>query len=358
MARTHRRTATATCTALLCAATLTALPGAGAAYAEPRGQRDLEDVRAEVASLYRKAEKATDDYNGAREKVTEQQRNVVAIARAIVAAEKRVKELSGKVGSFARAQYRSGGISPEMELFLSADPDEFLARAPLARKGSRAASIALNELESAKGDLDTYGQAASRELRKLTETRKRKADARAEIKERLGDAKALVSSLEAQERARLERLEDEAAYRSQVKWLNSAAAAQLGGDGSGGSSESGQATAAGARAVRFASAQIGKPYEWGAQGPATFDCSGLTSQAWAAAGRAIPRTSQAQWAGLPRVPVNRMRPGDLIIYFADASHVGIYVGGGAMVHAPRPGRNITVAGAGSMPILGVVRPDG
>ncbi|WP_406267434.1 NlpC/P60 family protein [Actinacidiphila glaucinigra] len=93
-----------------------------------------------------------------------------------------------------------------------------------------------------------------------------------------------------------------------------------------------------------------------ADGPAAYDCSALARAAWRAAGGGIPRTSQEQWRLLPRVPVARMRPGDLVVYFDDASHVGVYVGDGAIVHAPRPGRRITVAGAGSMPVLGVVRP--
>jgi cell wall-associated NlpC family hydrolase len=80
-------------------------------------------------------------------------------------------------------------------------------------------------------------------------------------------------------------------------------------------------------------------------------------RAWEAAGKRIPRTSQEQWKRLPHVPVAKMRPGDLIIYKKDASHVGMYVGDGALLHAPRTGRQITVEGAGSMPILGVVRPD-
>jgi cell wall-associated NlpC family hydrolase len=109
--------------------------------------------------------------------------------------------------------------------------------------------------------------------------------------------------------------------------------------------------------VAYATAQIGKPYVWGAEGPESFDCSGLTSGAWAAAGRTVPRTSQEQWRRLPHVGTGEMRPGDLIIYFEDASHVGMYVGDGRIVHAPRPGRTVTLAGAGTMPILGVVRPD-
>ncbi|WP_338103837.1 C40 family peptidase, partial [Streptomyces rhizosphaericus] len=69
------------------------------------------------------------------------------------------------------------------------------------------------------------------------------------------------------------------------------------------------------RALAYALNQIGKPYVWGAEGPNSFDCSGLTSSAWAYAGRTIPRTSQEQWRQLPRVPLNQLRPGDLVIYY-------------------------------------------
>ena len=75
--------------------------------------------------------------------------------------------------------------------------------------------------------------------------------------------------------------------------------------------------------MAFATAQIGKPYVWGAEGPGSYDCSGpdLTGLGGGRA-RPIPRTSQEQWRQLPHVAVKDMRPGDLIIYFDDASHVG------------------------------------
>lgn len=83
----------------------------------------------------------------------------------------------------------------------------------------------------------------------------------------------------------------------------------------------------------------------GRRGPNTFDCSGLTSQAWAAAGQGIPRTSQEQWKQLDRIAVEAMRPGDLIIYNSDASHVALYIGDGAIIHAP-PGAHGDDRGGG------------
>jgi cell wall-associated NlpC family hydrolase len=112
-----------------------------------------------------------------------------------------------------------------------------------------------------------------------------------------------------------------------------------------------------ARAVVFALAQQGKPYQWGAQGPGAFDCSGLTWAAWQAAGVTIPRTAAGQLAGLPRVG-GRLRPGDLVIYRTDGPslrHVAILVGQGRMVEAR--GRGIPVRSTSIRPgWLGAVRP--
>ena len=114
--------------------------------------------------------------------------------------------------------------------------------------------------------------------------------------------------------------------------------------------------AAGQRALRYALDQIGKPYVWGAEGPGSFDCSGLTFQAWAHAGRPIPRTSQEQWRRLRRVKLGELRPGDLVVYFKGATHVAIYAGDGMVVQAPRPGSRVKLSPLASNPLRGAVRP--
>ncbi len=103
--------------------------------------------------------------------------------------------------------------------------------------------------------------------------------------------------------------------------------------------------------------QIGKPYVWGAEGPDSYDCSGLTQRAWASAGTGVPRTSQEQWAELDRVPLRQLRPGDLVVYFPEATHVALYLGDGLVVHAPRPGAAVKVSPVAANPVLGAVRPD-
>jgi cell wall-associated NlpC family hydrolase len=112
------------------------------------------------------------------------------------------------------------------------------------------------------------------------------------------------------------------------------------------------------KVVAFVYAQIGKPYVFGASGPDSYDCSGLTSAAWASVGISIPRTSEEQWAGLPHVPTSDMQPGDILV-FNGAGHVGIYVGGGMMVDAPHTGldvEKVALSGWYASTLDGVVRP--
>ncbi|MCB5166187.1 NlpC/P60 family protein [Streptomyces bambusae] len=314
---------------------------------EPGPNPALEQVRKQIEDLYHQAAKATDEYNLAEEEAKRQSEQLVALAKQIEAGKQRIADLKNKAGAAARAQYRTGGLPPAARLALSPTPNQFLNGAGLLRQGERAAKGMLTDLDRTQADLKQYAKDASVHWKTLEATRLKKEAAQKQINDKIKAAEQLENRLEAEEKARLLQLEREAQYKAQNDWLKTGALKDV----------SGKATEAGKRAVQYATAQIGKPYVWGAEGPDSFDCSGLTSQAWLAGGRQIPRTSQEQLRRLPRVAVKDMRPGDLIIYFNDASHVAMYIGDGAMVHAPRPGRNVTIAGAGSMPILAVVRPD-
>lgn len=324
-----------------------AAPAAPAAPAPQPGAKSLEQVRKEIEELYRQAGSATDAFNLAESETKAQSEKIVEIANLVVAGQNRITALKGRAGAAARAQYRSGGLPAGAELALSENPGQYLDGAGRLRQGEKAASDLLSELDRTQADLNRYATDAAAHWATLEANRVKQETAKKQVEEKIKAAEELESKLEAEEKARLIQLEQEAQYKAQTAWLSTGAMKDV----------KGTATDAGKRAVQFATAQIGKPYIWGAVGPDSFDCSGLTSKAWLAAGKGIPRTSQEQLRLLPKVALKDMRPGDLIIYFDDASHVGMYVGDGAMVHAPRPGRHVTMAGAGSMPIKAVVRPD-
>lgn len=345
---------------VVCAVTVLAAPGTAFASPAPTPtatpsasvtalpNKDLEAVREKLDKLYREAAAATDAYNAAEEKAQKQSAEIVALAKKIIQGQEKLDELKERAGAAARAQYRTGGLPDEAQLMLSDNPRQFLDGAGRVLQGQRATKGLIAEMTRIQQDLEQYAKDASAQWKKLEAGRKAKAAAKDKIEKRIAAAEELESQLEEDEKKRLAELEKQAALKAQTAWLDSGILDEISGKAT---------TAQGKKAVEYATAQIGKPYEWGAEGPKTYDCSGLTSQAWASAGSAVPRTSQQQWQQLTRVDAEDMRPGDLIIYFDDASHVALYVGDGAIIHAPRPGRTVTLAGAGSMPILGVVRPD-
>lgn len=108
-------------------------------------------------------------------------------------------------------------------------------------------------------------------------------------------------------------------------------------------------------AIRVACAQVGKWYEWGATGPNTFDCSGLTQYAYKAAGIYLTHFTGAQWNEGRPVSRADARPGDLVFFYSDLHHMGLYLGNGLMVHAPRTGKQIQVTKIDYMPVAGFRR---
>jgi cell wall-associated NlpC family hydrolase len=113
--------------------------------------------------------------------------------------------------------------------------------------------------------------------------------------------------------------------------------------------------------VAWAKTQLGKDYQWGADGPSTYDCSGLTLQAWGRQGVSLPHSSVMQYAVTEHVDLGSLRPGDLLFYATDTSdpstihHVAIYAGGGQMVEAPYTGAQVRISSiyrSGMMPYAG------
>ncbi|MFE9412621.1 NlpC/P60 family protein [Streptomyces sp. NPDC006704] len=338
---------------------MTAWAAPGTAFADPKPTPSatasgaasapgaLEEVSRQIDDLYRQAAAATDAYNLAVEQTAQQSARIVKLAQEIVKGQEKIKALKDQAGATARMQYRNGGLPPGAQLMLSGNPDTFLDAAGSLRQGEQAAQGLMSELTKTQDDLAAYSKDATAQWKDLEANRVKKEAAKKDITEKIAAAEKIQADMQEQERQRLADLEAKKASDAQTAWLSTGVLKDVGGTG---------ASEQGTKAVKFATDQIGKRYVWGAAGPDTFDCSGLTSQAWLAAGHPIPRTSQEQWAQLPHVAIKDMRPGDLVIYFADATHVGMYIGNGAIVHAPRPGRTVTITGAGSMPILGVVRP--
>ncbi|MGH9164802.1 MAG: C40 family peptidase, partial [Acidimicrobiales bacterium] len=110
-----------------------------------------------------------------------------------------------------------------------------------------------------------------------------------------------------------------------------------------------------ATAIAEARRQLGKPYEYGSPGPDSFDCSGLTSWAWRAGGKALPHSSRAQMGITTRIPVGDIQPGDLVFYGSPVHHVGLYAGNGQMVEASETGTPVRMASIYRRDLVGVGR---
>jgi cell wall-associated NlpC family hydrolase len=335
------RTSRVTALSAAAAAAAVAAPAAPSAVAQPADQP--ADVATRVDRLYEQAERATEQYNAAQDRSKRLRREVGTLQDEAARGQGRVNAMRAGLGTLAGAQYRSGGVDPMLALMLSAEPDDYLDKAAaLDRIGTRE-SAQLRELQDAQRGLDQMRSEAADRLAELDRARIALNSRKRTVQSKLAAAQRLVNSLNAAQRAGLAaHLQERASRSGRTMDLHLP--------------DFGPASGRAAMAVAAARSAVGAPYVWGSTGPSGFDCSGLMVFSYRHAGIALPRTSQAQMHAGQRVPLNQVRPGDLIIYRGDASHVGMYVGGGQVVHAPYPGARVRYDPVGMMPISAVTRP--
>jgi cell wall-associated NlpC family hydrolase len=320
---------------------------AGRERAAEAGERSVAELLTDLQRLYRAAERATETYNATEEQLKKQRAETGRLDRALAAARLRLHDSRGAAGRLARQQYQSStDISPYVRLLLARDPQRALDQGHVIGQMARGRAETVERLTGSEKRADGLARRARKALDRQLVLAQRHRKQRDDVRRRLKDVEELLASLTAEQLAEVAKLEQDGIAKAQRRLVTSGAL-----------STTGRPTAAGERAVRFAVRQIGKPYEWGAEGPEAYDCSGLTSEAWAHAGTPVPRTSQEQWARLERLPLRRLRPGDLVVYFPEATHVALYLGDGMVVHAPRPGAKVKVSPIAANPVLGAVRPD-
>ncbi|MGW0611188.1 C40 family peptidase [Streptomyces sp. NPDC002788] len=343
------------CVAATAATTLLS-PTPAAAAPDPDLAQDVSvaGLLTDLQELYRKAEEATEAYNATEEKLKEQRAETDRLDRALVRARLSLHDSRAAAGRLARQQYQSStDISPYVRLLLARDPQHAIEQGHVIGRLARERADTVGRLTGDERKARDLARKSRKSLDRQLALAERREKERDEVRTRLGDVEELLASLSRDQLTALAELEEDGITEAQEKFMASGALS-----GSGGSRSSvRRPTAEGGRAVRYAVRQLGKPYEWGAEGPKAYDCSGLTSQAWAAAGTPVPRTSQEQWKRLERIPLDELRPGDLVVYFPEATHVALYLGDGMVVQAPRPGAKVKVSPIAANPVLGAVRPD-
>ncbi|MGW3444760.1 NlpC/P60 family protein [Streptomyces sp. NPDC001076] len=345
------------------------------------GKPSLEEVEKKVDALYRQAESATEKYNAAEERTGKQRRQVDTLLDDVARRTDRLNKAREELGSFAAAQYRTGASVPDTATFLLADsPQDYFDQDQLMSRLTSRQKDAVDDYVTQQSATMKKRQEATRSLETLTETQDDLKTAKTTVQTKLASARELLSRLTATEKARLaaiEKQQQEAADRKAAELAKQQAAAAdqetsssaaSGSPSSGTSGSSSSGTSGGsssayatkaAKAIAFARAQIGKPYVWGATGPGSYDCSGLSQAAWKAAGVSLPRTTYDQVNAGTTVSLADAQPGDLVFFYGDVSHVGIYIGNGMMIHAPKPGayvREESIYYGGESIIHSVVRP--
>ncbi|MET9772729.1 NlpC/P60 family protein [Streptomyces sp. NPDC006367] len=336
------------CTAATAAAiALAPVPATAEPGPAAPGERPVAELLTDLQRLYREAGKATEAYNGTEEKLTRQRAEVQRLETELARARLSLRDGRGEAGRLARQQYRgTSDLSPYLRLLLARDPQHALDQGRVIGRLARERAETVGRLAGDAERADALARRARAALDAQTALAERQRKQRDEVRERLRAVEELLASLSAEQLAELAALERTGVAEAQERFLRTGAL-----------DDDGKPSAQGDRAVRFAVEQLGKPYQWGAEGPAAYDCSGLTSVAWQRAGTPIPRTSQEQWARLERIPLDELRPGDLVVYFPEATHVAMYLGDGLVVQAPRPGAEVKVSPIAANPVLGAVRPD-
>ncbi|MFE2672741.1 C40 family peptidase [Streptomyces hygroscopicus] len=401
------------------AALVPAVPAAQASATPSRpADRSVSELLTQLKTLYRKAEEATEAYNATEEKLRKQRARTRELTAELVRTRTELADSHDDAGRLARRQYQGhSALSPYSFLLtlLAPHPENAADEArELERAAGREAAL-VERLTKGERRADTVATRARAALDKQLSLASKRKKQRDKVKKRLDTIEKLLAALSARQIAQVAQRERQETAKAQRKLIASGALGTTGaaasqgaagspaaptdsgngtGSGTGTAPATGATTApgsgqdapaapvptpeatgtaprpprqspgrpgtasadAGRRALAYALNQIGKPYVWGAEGPDSFDCSGLTSTAWAHAGRIIPRTSQEQWRQLPRVPISQLRPGDLVIYYKGASHVAMYAGNGQVVQAPRPGQRVKLSPLASNPIQGAVRP--
>ncbi|WP_131784591.1 NlpC/P60 family protein [Protofrankia symbiont of Coriaria ruscifolia] len=345
--------------------------------------KDIAVARQQLTELTHSTEAATEAFNAGRLRLGVAEQAVSMATENVRHAGDAVRVAADKRRALGSAAYRSGSLE-QLSVLLSGDPGTALERAgamdSLARRG-RTAEI---ELRSARHDL-TGAQAAAqlalaeqqREIASLEEQKKRIEASVAAQRTLLDGLVARHAELvrQAREREAAARRANELAAAEAAEAQARAASAEqeqlrtrsnLIGSTSRGFTDTPVSAArppaigsgGAAVAVAQARAQLGKPYVWGAAGPDAFDCSGLTQWVWAKAGVALSHFTGAQWNEGRRIPRDELMPGDLVFFGEDLHHVGIYIGGGNMIDAPRTGTVIRVEPVWWTTYAGAVRPGG
>ncbi|GGU02784.1 hypothetical protein GCM10010177_72720 [Actinomadura citrea] len=289
------------------------------AHADP--EPSAKELRTKALKLADQLEQLTEQYNGLKVRLAQSQRAAKVATENAKRQEKTLEALRQKVGSLAATSYMQGGSDPAVSFVASQDPQSILDQAATLHYFAKQDSTQVLGLMQAM-------QSAQR-ARKSAEARAKQVKA---LKTQLDSQRTKIT--DAYEKIRGKLVDKDPTQLAKLPVIGTGKAAQ---------------------ALRYAMGKIGRPYVWGAAGPTTFDCSGLTMWAYKQVGINLPHYTGSQWNAGTHVSRGDLQPGDLVFFYSDLHHMGIYVGGDKMLHAPHTGDVVKIASMNGRPFAGGVR---
>src|SRR6266566_4615384 len=309
----------------------------GMAGAAPRPT--VAQVQARVNQLTTQFDKVSQQLDQASGQLSAAQPKLSQVRVRLNHANAQFQAAQAGVARNAAAAFEDTGATSIAGVLTSGDPSVIL------RQGSL-----LMELSGNRNAQTSQLLTAATQLAGVEQQMQRTEAGIAGLKRQLSDHKASLGKLIDTQKATLASLT--------VPQQQEVAGNSIGANGTTTATYTGPTSTQAGKAVAFVYAQLGKPYQWGATGPGSYDCSGLVQAAWAAAGVTIPRTTYDQWAALPHISTSALEPGDLL-YFDGIGHVAMYVGGGSIIDAPQTGSNVqkmSLSGWYASTLVGAARP--
>jgi cell wall-associated NlpC family hydrolase len=288
----------------------------------------LKQLVAEATQLSNEVDSLGQQYDGLKIQLANANSQVATAKKAEARAEAAMSGSEKAVAQLAAMGYMNGGMDPTLEMLTSGDPNQYLGQASIVQQLNDEAGLRVSTLQ-----------------KEQTAAKRAQATANEEI--------ATANDLKQQINGKV------TSINAKLDVLNSSAMAQamtvFDQTGSYPDVVLPEATNVGTTALRAALTKRGDPYVWGAAGPSEFDCSGLVEWAFAQEGISLPHYTGSLWNSGMHVSKDDLEPGDLVFFFADISHVGIYIGNGLMVDAPSTGQLVQVQAVFWDEYVGAVR---
>ncbi|SDU95558.1 Cell wall-associated hydrolase, NlpC family [Microlunatus sagamiharensis] len=310
----------------------------------------IAEAKAQIEQLQVDAEALNQDYLAIQQQVNASKAEIAQKQSDAQLQAQKVDALRKQVGQAALAQFQDRNVDTAAQLFLNSDTEGFLSQVSTIEKVGANQNTVLQDYQQQRASLADLQKSRQTELAALEEKEADLASLKERSDKKLTDAKSVLDKLTAQQQ---QALADQAKRESQDAKTVAESALGTTPDPS---DDPADASSKGLTAIAWAKKQLGKPYVFGATGPNSFDCSGLTLGAWKAAGVSLNRTSQAQFRNGQAVSKSDLQPGDLVFFYSGLSHVALYVGDGTIIHAPHPGVGVRYAKLDSMPFAGARRP--